>query len=278
LVILVAGIFFLYQIINRAVVQVPVTPTQIPEAKMQVVVTTHDIALGDVFETSDLTTLEVQVDAIPRDAMTEPDSVVGKYTKYPLTAGQMVLNHQLADPNHISHDLAFILQDDVVMMAFPASDLMSGLNIIQRGDIIDIYVTMTHEAPVEEVTGEEAPVQPGAADEEEEMETRTFTFDAFQRVDVTALVVDVVAQPAEEQQVDEEGVPVATPIPGPNDANVLAYLFALDPQDALLLKYLKDTGANFDFVLRSPTSTQYFELEPIIEEFIIDRYQLEITK
>jgi pilus assembly protein CpaB len=55
-------------------------------------------------------------------------------------------------------------------------------------------------------------------------------------------------------------------------------LLALNPQDALLLKHLVDTGATFDIVLRSPNSTQLFELEPIISEYLIDKYQLDIKQ
>jgi len=53
-------------------------------------------------------------------------------------------------------------------------------------------------------------------------------------------------------------------------------LFALTPQDALILKHLKDTDAKFDIVLRAPTSTVQFELTPVTEEYIIEFYGLEI--
>jgi hypothetical protein len=51
---------------------------------------------------------------------------------------------------------------------------------------------------------------------------------------------------------------------------------ALSPQDALVLKHLKDMNATFDVVLRSPTSTQQFDLTPVTQEYIIELYGLEI--
>ncbi len=52
-------------------------------------------------------------------------------------------------------------------------------------------------------------------------------------------------------------------------------LLALDPQDALILKHLKDTGAIMDFVIRSPTSNLLFELEPVSVDYLVDLFGLE---
>jgi len=66
-------------------------------------------------------------------------------------------------------------------MAFPAEDLMSRENIIQRGDIVDIFATFQQEVKtVGEIT---------TTGEAEEQQMRTFTLDALQKVEVTALVL-----------------------------------------------------------------------------------------
>ena len=75
-----------------------------------------------------------------------------------------------------------------------------------------------------------------------------------------------------------EGEPQPQPTPKPAEITVKAYLLALFPQDALVLKHLKDIGANFDFVLRSPTSTDVFDLTPINSDYLMDLYELEIPK
>jgi hypothetical protein len=62
----------------------------------------------------------------------------------------------------------------------------------------------------------------------------------------------------------------------PPDTRIRAYLLALNPQDALILKHLKDTEAIFDIVLRAPTSTAQFDLTPDTEEYIIEYYGLAI--
>ena len=67
-----------------------------------------------------------------------------------------------------------------------------------------------------------------------------------------------------------------TGAPNQVDTRIRAYLLALNPRDALILKHLKDTDAIFDIVLRAPTSTVQFDLTPVTEEYIIEYYGLEI--
>jgi hypothetical protein len=42
----------------------------------------------------------------------------------------------------------------------------------------------------------------------------------------------------------------------------------------LVLKFLKDTGANFDMVLRAPTSSGQFQLTPVTAQYIRELYGL----
>ena len=106
-----------------------------------------------------------------------------------------------------------------------------------------------------------------------EPEMRTFTVDSFQRLSVTAIVLEIIdaegnTTPLQGQAQEDPDAPVET--------RIRAYLLALDPQDALVLKHLKDTEAIFDIVLRNPTSTAQFDLTPVTEEYIIELYGLEI--
>jgi len=106
---------------------------------------------------------------------------------------------------------------------------------------------------------------------ETQIETTTVSFSAMQRIDITAMVVEIIVN--EEQVRAEAGEDEAVPR---NQVNIQAYLLAVDPQDALILKYLKDTGATFDLVLRAPTSTGQFNLTPVTSEYLKELYGLEI--
>ena len=232
--------------------------------KAEVVIITRDMFLGDRIQAGDVSLFSIPVEVIPRNAITSLEEAEGKIIKTDLIQGEILLAHNLADPTNNARDLSFVLSEDHVMMAFPADDLMSRESIVQRGDIVDIFATFTEEV---KTLGEI-----DTTDESEEPKTRTFTVDTFQKVSVTALVLEVIE---EESQANLVGGETDQDFSQP-DANIRAYLLALNPQDALILKHLKDIGAVFDIVLRAPTSTIQFTLTPVTEEYIIEFYGLEI--
>jgi len=266
IIVIVAGIFVLLNFVRQALAPLP-APTPVPVITEQVIVVTHDLEAGTVLQSEDLTTIGVPVELVPQNALRNTEGAIGRFTKIPLVSGEIVMSHHLADPSNISRDLAFVIGEEQVLMAFPAGDLMSKLNILQRGDIVDVLVTTQQTVPA-----------PGVSTGEQTEETRTFTFDALQLIEVTAMVVEVITEGRSSGPgIGVEGE-LATPTPQPSEVQVQAYLLALSPQDALVLKNLRDSGAIFDLVLRSPISTQLFELEPVLEEYLIDRYGLEITR
>lgn len=262
LVLIAAGVVAVF-LLTQQVVTPRAAPTPVPVVKSPVVIVTHDISLGALLKAEDLTILEVPAETVPRDAMTSIDSVAGKFVKTDLVQGEMVLQHNLADPTNVNHDLAYTLADDHVLMAISFSDTMTDMGIIQRGDIIDILVTRTDLVKPTPAPGEPTP-EPG----KEEKTPKLFTFDAFQKLSVTAMVMDVVTTGEQNAQL--------TPAPGQTKYIIHSYLLAMNPQDALVLKHLKDTGAQFDLVIRAPTSTKKFDLTPVTEEYIVELYGLEI--
>ena len=262
------GVFASYLLLQRF--QADQAPQVVVEEteKADVVVLARDLFLGDTIQAGDVEIASAPVEIVPRNALTDPEEAVGKIIKTDLVQGEMLLSSNLADPTNKNQDLSFILSDDHVLLAFPADDLMSQEDIVQRGDIVDIFATFTQEV---ETIGETVTV----TGEPAEPETRTFTLDSLQKVEVTALVMDVVEAEEETGLIGAEGEEEPQGDPQ-RDYNIRAYLLALNPQDALILKHLKDTGAIFDIVLRAPTSRVQFELTPVTEEYIIEFYGLEI--
>ena len=264
------GVFASYMLIQRFQGGQQTQVVQDETIKTDIVVVTRDLFLGDTLNESDLRLITVPVAAAPRNALKDPAAAVGKIIKTDLIQGEMLLSHNLADPTNNNQDLSFILSEDHVLLAFPATDLMSSESMVQRGDIIDIFATFTQEI---ENVGEQPTTDTG---EQPEPQTRTFTVDSMQKVSVTAMVLEII---------EEDGGGTSTGLlPGQTAAETIvkpktrarAYLLALDPQDALILKHLKDTNAIFDIVLRAPTSEVQFDLTPVTEDYIIEYYGLEI--
>jgi pilus assembly protein CpaB len=256
----------LYQRLNGGPVR---AADQEDVVKTQVVIVTRDLFLGDQLTDADVKISLVPVELAPRGAIVELDDAIGTFTKTDLVSGEILLATNLANPTNSNHDLAFILSEEHVLMAFPASDLISRNNIILRGDIIDIFATFKQEIKTvpDNTTTTTTTTTDGTPEEPVE---RTFTVDAFQKVGVTALVLEVVETDTPVLQGQNAGEVTVT------STKTVSYLLALNPQDALVLKHLKDTDAIFDIVLRAPTSTIQFELTPVTEEYIIEFYGLEI--
>jgi len=242
----------------------------------EVVVLAHDVPLGKLIEEIDIQIVEVPIVHIPRNAVTAMELAIGRFTRTDLIEGEMLLENNLANPTSIRGDLAYILENDHYLVTLPASDLMSKLNIIKRGDIVDLLVTTSQTVDV--VT---------SAGGEEETKSVLLTFNAMQKLNITAIVANVVT---EEDPAPSQAVPPATEtrnnyqdenlagILVQSQVKIISYLIALQPQDALVLKYLLDSGANIDMALRSPTSTEIFDLDPVTEEYIKELYGLEIIQ
>ncbi len=65
------------------------------------------------------------------------------------------------------------------------------------------------------------------------------------------------------RQLDDNGQPTGAP---------RALLLAIDPQDALVLKYMKDVGATVDMVLRAPGAEGEFAVDPVNLDYVINGY------
>lgn len=266
IILIAIGVFASYLLIQRYQSKPAPVVIQDEIQKINVVVVTRDLFLGDTLIETDLKITSVPVEIAPRNALRDTQLAVGKIIKTDLIQGEILLFHNLADPTNNNQDLSFILSEDHVMLAFPADDLMSRESMVQRGDIVDIFATFKQKIRT---------VNDATTPEQEEPEMRTFTVDTMQKVGVTALVLEVIEQ---EEQSNSNLLPGQTgeeTIVKP-EIKIKAYLLALNPQDALVLKHLKDTDAIFDIVLRAPTSSDQFELTPVTEEYIIEFYGLEI--
>jgi Flp pilus assembly protein CpaB len=263
---IVFGIFITSRLLQNNLAPLPPAEAKAADT-VQVLVAAHPIAAGMVLQLGDVNLVDVPVGLAPSGTLDNVESAVGSYAMVDLAAGEMVLDQKLADPTNTSQGIGLTLGDDEVLLAFPADDLMSTLSFIQRGDQVDIFATIEQKIPAQQD-------QLGAIEGEEPAtnEVLAYTFDALQRVKITAKVVEIVK--------DRQTTPTLNVKEGdeqtqPEQTETRAYLLALSSQDALALKHLKDTGAMFDLVLRNPKSNQLYENVPITTKYLFDRYLLE---
>lgn len=269
-ILIAVGIFFGLRFLKinpiGSITEPPPTPS--PEATMQAVFAIRDVPMGTVLSAEDVKMAEIPIKYAPRDIVGTLEEAIGRISKTDMVEGEMLLKHYLVDPTGVSsYDVAYILDENHVLMAMPANDLMSREVIIKRGDIVDIMVSI--QESLETVTATEDTGTEGETPATETSGPQQITFTVSQRLGISAIVIDILADPNAQTPPDD-------PNPNRNQVVVQAYLIALNPQDALVLKYLKDIGGIFEFVIRAPTSTGQFELTPVTSEYIKELYGLDL--
>jgi pilus assembly protein CpaB len=263
------GIWFV-SLVLRQLTAPAAAATQAPSITIPVLVTTRALPVRALLTANDVSVVQMPVEFAPLEAVSDVEEVIGTITMIPMASGEIVMRQHLADPTNISRDLAFIIEEDQVVMAFPARDLMSQVDLLQSGDLVDILVSV--EVPV--LPDSQAGLVTNGEDEEPDEEL--FTFSALQRVSIQAIVVSITRERAGTTTTTRaaNATPQPTATPGPQEIEAQAILLALAPQDALVLKHLVDAGGIVDIVLRAPTSDEVFELDPVTNEYLKDRYEL----
>lgn len=222
-----------------------------------VVVVARTVDIHAVLTADDVELREMPVDTIPEGAVKDIAQALGKITLVALYPGELVLEQRLLDPNVTAPDgrMALVLSDESVLMAFPADDLINQVNVLQAGDHVDFH--FSYALPIDRETGllpiRQTETTVTAEGEEQEEKTETVTFALLQNITIESVV----------RQLDEEGQPTGSPI---------ALLLAVDPQESLVLKHMKDVGATVDLVLRAPGAEGEFAVEPVDLDYIINGY------
>jgi pilus assembly protein CpaB len=217
-----------------------------PEAPtVDVVVSTRALGIRDQIQTTDVELRKAPADIVPNSAARSLEQVVGLLTMVPLAPDEMILTTNVVSPTMKGEHVAFLMDKTKVAMAFPAGDLMTRIDMLKPGDHVDLLFSLDVAAGGD---GRGGPV----------------TFNALQNLEVAAVVH---SQDLGAEASSQAAGKVVAP---------LAIIFALDPQDALVLKHLKDIGGGVDIVLRAPEATEITETQTVNINYIIDRYRVRI--
>ena len=233
------------------VVQTPIESGSIGPA-MTVIAAARDLPARTLLTQELLVEIDLPAAAVPQGSVDTYDRVAGKLTMVPIYAGEPLLDQRLVDPNIESADgrRALFLNDDEVLMAIPAQDLLSRVGVLKPGDQIDLLYSLSFP----ESRGIGAAV--GAEDDQQA------TFVLLQNVTIIGMAGSV--QPVDDAAPED----VAAQAAGRPDA----LLVTLPPQDALTLKYVNDSGGILDSVLRAPGVERPFESDPVDIDYLINRY------
>jgi pilus assembly protein CpaB len=204
-------------------------------ATMKLPVAARPIAPGAVISSEDLLLKDFPLDLVPVAAITETLVLENQIAATAIGQGETISSRQLAGDSAVQ--VSQQAPPGKVIFAYPVADLLTSSNIVHDGDRIDLLITM----PISSTdTG-------GSA-----------TFFTLQSIEVFRVLREA-APPAEEGQPAQAGP-------------ATALLLALSPEDAVIIKHVKDSGGVIDFVLRSIADDEPFEAPVIDKNEIIERY------
>lgn len=209
---------------------------QVPTIKLPVAA--RALAPGNAVGPDDILLKDFPLDLVPVNALTETTEIENRILARAVGQGDPFQRSMFVGER--GEAISQEIPPGYVLFAFPIVDLLGQSNLIEDGDRIDLYLTLN------------TPLDASAAPAPDQATTPTTAL-TLQNVQV----LKVLRQAPRE---DETKTPA------------IALLCAMRPEDAIILKHIKDTGGTIDFALRSPLDTEPFTTEPLNLPELIQRY------
>ncbi|MCL6542132.1 MAG: Flp pilus assembly protein CpaB [Roseiflexus sp.] len=209
---------------------------QVPTIKLPVAA--RSLTPGNAIGPDDILLKDFPVDLVPVNALTETTQIESRVLARAVGQGDPFQKSMFVGER--GESVSQEIPPGYVLFAFPIVDLLGQSNLIEDGDRIDLYLTLN------------TPLNASASPAPDQPTTPT-----------TALTL---------QNVQVLKVLRSEPREGETKTPAIALLCAMRPEDAIILKHIKDTGGTIDFALRSPLDTEPFTAEPLDLPELIQRY------
>lgn len=258
LAILAAGLSY-YAFQQVIIEQQQAQPTGQEATNQTVVVAKELINERSVINLAQLSTEERPVDEVPSGAIFKTDDAVGRITNRSILPGQVLLAQNLVESNFPSSgnleggealtgtiNFNQTLGDNLVAYAVPAVGRLAQEGILLPGDHIDVLFS-TDVVGQQEGTGGKVSIY------------------AIQDLEILQIIYQPPPPPP------ESDTPTTTPAETrPTIPKTL--ILAVEPQDAVVLKYAVDTNTVVDVTLRGEDNRRFFNVDAVTINTISDRY------
>lgn len=215
---------------------------------VDVVIATADLPERVAIPASSVAITKVPADLLPVEASSKLENVVGKYPLTRIYKNEVLIQSKLADTSGKAGP-SFALKEGMVAVAFSGGDLLSSTGAIRAGDRVDILLTLSlaRTGAAAQSSGGQAPTASASMPQ----------------------VTQTLVQNVEVLKVG------SFPAGGQLDAAAAGkgITFQVGHQDALILKWAKDSGGMIDLVLRHPSDTSEVSTESITANYVIKKYK-----
>jgi Flp pilus assembly protein CpaB len=254
-------------------------PGETPVVKHAVVVASHPIASGSLIRVDSVTVEERQ--DIPSGAVVRPQDVLGSMTLRDIAQNEVIrvqdvtsfgfrLTESISDTQR---NLPLVLGNDKIAVALPADDILSQWGAVLPGDHVDVLFTIdvileTPMNPEEIITTDEGQALAGLQRDQSLDNVSVLT---LQNLEVLQILEEPQAEIDQQAQQQQGQQAEAKP-------RRRALVLKIDPQDAVILKYLRDSAGKIDLALRSDENNLLFDVEPVNINYLVLRYGIALPQ
>ncbi len=265
-----------YVLLGRGPAPPPAEATPTPETMVPVVIALQNIPAYTDIPAEALGTGEIAQSKLTTHLQV-PEAVVGRKANRSILQGSFVMAEWIIDPETVAQegkDASLYITPDRegrsrVAMVFETSLAHGVAGAIQNGDFIDLLISYRFIDKEEELE----PVEEGEAPEEP----------------TEILVAQLLLQDIEVYRVGAWLIPTPTPVPEeeappeeveeevptqPIRSNTLTLL--LTQQDALVVKFARESGAVIDLVLRGRDDHTLVRTETVTMDYVTTRFEITI--
>jgi pilus assembly protein CpaB len=188
----------------------------------------------------------------PVGAVSQPEQAVGKFAVGTIFKDQILMSGQVSTGRR-APSLSDRVPPGRVVVWMPMPDLLAGQVGFRPGDRLDILLSMTLNKAA---TGEQQSNSQGLS-----------TQVTLQNVEIFALgeQIQAGAPPADKNAQQQQRAPGGQP---------LALL--VDHQDAIIIKYIKDSGGTIDLALRSSDEERIVRTDAVTVDSIAERFRFRV--
>lgn len=236
---LLAGLLT-FQTVNDLAISTSLAKDEVPT--VPVLVAIREIEPFKPIEAGMVALENMPTNLVPETYVGNIEDVVGKMAVTPISLGEVIVAHRLTDPTDPDSPVLYKMDPDNVLVAIPATALLGQLGMLTVGNHIDIAYTGEFDYETEKGKSANGEV--------------LTTFLSLQNLEVKGVM---------RRSPPEEGIALQPD----------AFLLAVSPQEALIIKYLIDSGAPMDVFLRAPGNQALMPVTAVNQKYLIDYFQLD---
>ncbi|HDN79453.1 MAG TPA: Flp pilus assembly protein CpaB [Chloroflexi bacterium] len=236
----------------------------------KVVVAVQNLKEGDKVVPEAVTIMEKPVDEVPADALGSLEKTRGKFAKVDIYQGDVITEDMLASQYEIIREKPVsLVPPGKVAFTIKVDELSSVAYTIQPGDFVDVLVSFA----ILDVDQNSQVIKTGP--EGEPQTPRYVAQLTLQNVEVLSVGLKGYGPPEAGEEVPPQGAAQAQQEEQPSVPVGYDYVTLILPQqDALVLKYLRETGAIIDLALRNPDDKGTVTTEAVTLEYIMRRFNI----